>query len=119
MGSSKEEDYEPAVAKRRKKCVTRSEFVGVSWNKHRRKWRAEIKHNGQNQHLGSFDDEREAARAVDTGSRRLREEGAHGGQAIGGGTTWRLNFPTEAEMRRAQERGALLTDEDKAVAAAA
>ena len=69
------------------------------------------------QHLGNFDDEHEAARAVDTAARRLRGEDAHGGQAIGGGHTWRLNFPTEGEVKSAQERGALLTEEDKAAAA--
>ena len=32
---------------------------------------------------------------------------------------YRLNFPTKAEVKRARERGALLTDEDKAAARAA
>jgi hypothetical protein len=47
------------------------------------------------QHLGNFDDEHEAARAVDTAARRLRGEDAHG--------TWmRLNFPASGrgEPRR-------------------
>eukprot|EP01046_Picozoa_sp_COSAG06_P008169 COSAG06_NODE_410_length_16089_cov_9.968793_15_plen_519_part_00 len=114
--SSEEEDCEP-VAKRRKKSATTSEYVGISWDKKRRKWRAHIKHDGKEQHLGSFDDEREVAKAADTAARRLRGEDAHGGRS---GTNWhRLNFPTEGEVRRAQERGALLMEEEKTAAAAA
>ena len=116
--SSEEEDCEP-VAKRRKKCVTASECVGVSWHKPSRKWQATIRHDGKPQHLGYFDDEHEAARAVDTAARRLRGENAHGGRAIGGGHTWRLNFPTDGEVKQAKDRGVLLTEDDKAAAAAA
>jgi hypothetical protein len=93
--------------------------VGVHWAKVNRKWVAQIAHDGKKQHLGCFDDEREAARAVDTAARRLRGENAHGGRAIGGGHTWRLNFPTDGEVKQAKDRGALLTEEDKAAAAAA
>eukprot|EP01046_Picozoa_sp_COSAG06_P045535 COSAG06_NODE_6310_length_2989_cov_55.070588_1_plen_615_part_00 len=117
LESSEEEDCEP-VAKLRKNCVTKSEFVGVRWDKRRCKWIAQINHDRKQQHLGCFDDEHEAARAVDTAARRLRGEDAHGGRA-GKGNWLRLNFPTEGEVKRAQERGALLTDEDKAAAAAA
>jgi hypothetical protein len=113
-----EEVCEPE-AKRRKKCVTTSsEFVGVSWHRQRRKWTAEIHYDGKVQHLGCFDDEHEAARVVDTAARRLRGEDAHGGRS-GGRNWWRLNFPTDREVKRAQDRGALLTEEDKAAAAAA
>jgi hypothetical protein len=117
--SSEEEDCE-LVLKRRKKCATVSEFVGVTWDKTSRKWKAAISHDGKRQHLGCFDDERQAARAVDTAARRRRGEGAHGGRSGGAGKNWlRLNFPTEGEIKRAQERGALLTQEDKAAAVAA
>eukprot|EP01046_Picozoa_sp_COSAG06_P003826 COSAG06_NODE_152_length_21942_cov_4.593234_27_plen_493_part_00 len=114
--SGEGEDCEP-VAKRRKRCVTTSEYRGVGWNKKRREWRAQSKHDRKTQNLGRFDDEREAARAVDTAARRLRGEDAHGGRA---GHNWlRLNFPTQKEVKRAQDRGALLTEEDKAAAVAA
>eukprot|EP01046_Picozoa_sp_COSAG06_P066341 COSAG06_NODE_16693_length_986_cov_1.698985_1_plen_194_part_10 len=93
MESSEEEDYGP-VAKRRKKGVPTSDFVGVCWNKKDRKWVAYIYRDGKRQHLGYFDDEREAARAVDTAARRLRGEDAHGGRT--GNKMHRLNFPTEA-----------------------
>jgi hypothetical protein len=89
-----------------------SKFVGVS--REYRKWRAQISHDGKRQNLGCFDDEHEAARAVDTVARRLRGEHAHGGQTIGGGHTWRLNFPTEGEVKTAKDRGAVLTAEDRA-----
>jgi len=115
--SSEEEDCEP-VAKRRKNSVTTSEFVGVSWVKKSRKWMASMKHDGKMQRLGCFDDEREAARAVDTAARRLRGDDAHGRRA-GNGSWLRVNFPTEEEVKRAKDRGALLTKEDKAAAAAA
>ena len=94
---------------------TTSEYVGVCWHKKNRKWRAGIWHDGKRQHLGSFDDEHEAARAFDTAARRLRGDEAHGGQA---GSNWlRLNFPTEddREVQRAKDSGALL-QEDRAAA---
>eukprot|EP01046_Picozoa_sp_COSAG06_P022893 COSAG06_NODE_1795_length_8376_cov_3.340462_8_plen_117_part_00 len=56
--------------------------------------------------LGSFDDEREAARAVDTAAQRLRGDDAHGGRAAGPKKTWlRLNFPTKREAGRAKALG--------------
>jgi len=55
----------------------------VSWNKKNRKWKTQIKHGGKNQFLGYFNDEQEAARAVDTAA-RLRGEDAHGGRAGNG-----------------------------------
>jgi hypothetical protein len=38
--SGEEEDCEPVSKKRRKKCVTTSEYVGVSWNKKDQQWNA-------------------------------------------------------------------------------
>ena len=78
--------------------------MGVSWDKKSRKWKAQISHDGKQQHLGSFDDEQEAARAVDTAARRLRGEDAHGGR--GGNNEWlRLNFPSKREAGRAKALG--------------
>jgi hypothetical protein len=71
------------------------------------------------EHNGSFDDEHEAARAVDTAARRLRGDDAHGGLAGRPGRQLRLNFPSDSEVKRAQERGALLTEENKTAAVAA
>jgi hypothetical protein len=79
--------------------------VGVSWNKRSRKWIATIRHDGKQQHLGNFDDEREAARAFDTAARRLGGEDSHGGRA--GGKQWlRLNFPSKREAARAVDTAA-------------
>jgi hypothetical protein len=50
-----------------------SKHYGVSWDKKSRKWRASVRVNGVTEHLGYyFDDEVEAAKAVD---KFLREEG--------------------------------------------
>jgi hypothetical protein len=42
--------------------VTRqSKFVGVCWNKQKKKWQAKIQIDGKDKHLGYFNDEKEAA----------------------------------------------------------
>ena len=117
VDSGEEEVDEPVPKRWRNSSVKPSEFVGVSWDKKGRKWTAKIMHGKKRQHLGCFDDEQEAARAVDTAARRLRSENAHGGRS--GRNRLRLNFPTEGEVKRAKERGAVLTKEDKTSAAAA
>eukprot|EP01047_Picozoa_sp_COSAG01_P046408 COSAG01_NODE_4355_length_5108_cov_4.680176_1_plen_270_part_00 len=66
-----------------------SAYRGVTWLKRTGKWRAEIRHQGRGQHLGSFNDEGDAARAYDARARQL-----HGASA-------RLNFPGEGERQGA------------------
>jgi len=48
-----------------------SEYVGVSWNRQKKKWRVEIRIQGKKKHLGYFDDEEEAAREFDEQAVRL------------------------------------------------
>ena len=109
VDSCKAEVHEPVPKRRRASSAKWSEFTGVTWSKQSCKWVANIRYENQQQYLGAFDDEREAARAVDT-ARQLRGEDAHGGRS---GRNWhRLNFPTEGEVERAQARGALLTAEE-------
>ena len=43
-----------------------SKFRGVSWSKSHSQWQAMIRVAGKLEHLGYFDDEKEAARAFDT-----------------------------------------------------
>ena len=50
-------------------------------------------------------------------ARRLRGKDAHGGRGeVKTAPWWRLNFPTKGEVKRAKERGALLTKESKVAA---
>jgi hypothetical protein len=80
-----------------------SKFTGVCWDKTNRTWKAQIKHDGRNQYLGTFAEaeEEDAARAFDETARRLRGAQAHGGRS--GSRTWSLNFPTEAEVTAASQ----------------
>lgn len=56
---------------------TTSKYKGVSWNINAGKWRAYIKQNQKQIHLGYFDSEREAAVAYDNAARRLFGEFAN------------------------------------------
>ena len=58
-----------------------SSFKGVHWNKKQERWVAQISENKKVRHLGSFEDETEAAKAYDQSARK-----AHGEFA-------KLNFP--------------------------
>lgn len=61
----------------RKRSGFSSQYKGVSWAKSNRKWRAQIKINRQQNILGYFTDEIEAARAYDAKARELFGEFAH------------------------------------------
>lgn len=47
-----------------------SGYRGVTWNKQRKKWRAEIGVNGKQKHLGLFEDKLEAAAAYDEAAKK-------------------------------------------------
>jgi hypothetical protein len=58
-----------------------SKYRGVAWCKRNNKWTAQITYDGKRHHLGSFEDEEEAAKAYDRAARAHKEEQAQ------------LNFP--------------------------
>jgi len=60
-----------------------SRHLGVYWCKSKNKWRAVIRFNGKNKHIGLFEDEDEAGRAYDAVAREHHGEFA------------RCNFPLE------------------------
>jgi hypothetical protein len=47
-----------------------SKYIGVDWKKEAKKWRAKIKYDNKIQHIGYFDDEKEASDAY---QKRLKE----------------------------------------------
>jgi len=93
---------EATVAQRKAAGQTSSRYAGVDWQRDKRRWRAQIRHEGRNQELGCWETEEEAARKFDNAARRMRGDGAHGGKASNG-TPWRLNFPTQAEVAAAPD----------------
>ena len=54
-----------------------SMYKGVSFHKTANKWTAQIVHDGQKIHLGSFSDESEAGRAYDRKAKELFKDFAH------------------------------------------
>jgi hypothetical protein len=84
--TKKQQAAEEAKQQRWIKCEEApSKYRGVSWQKSKNKWRAEIRYDGKDHYLGSFEDEEEAARAYDKAARAHRGEKAQ------------LNFPAEGE----------------------
>ena len=54
----------------KKRCRAASRFKGVSWWTQKRRWRAVIKIQGAQRYLGTFTDERGAAKAYDAAARK-------------------------------------------------
>jgi hypothetical protein len=96
--TKKEQAAEEAKQQQWIKCgEAPSKYRGVSWDKrNNNKWKACIKYDGKKHTLGYFENEEEAARAYDKGSR------AHHGEKA------QLNFPAEGESgfrKSSQYRG--------------
>lgn len=53
-----------------------SKYKGVTWNKHKNKWQAQIKINGKNMFLGRFSNEDDAARKYNEAVRKFRGDEA-------------------------------------------
>ena len=68
-----------------------SGFVGVYWNKNENKWKAGLKVEGRQIHLGYFDDKMEAVRVRDAAALKHRGEFA-----------W-LNFPSASHANSTQQ----------------
>lgn len=60
-----------------KKANTSSQYIGVSFFKRDKKWRATISYNHKKYHLGSFDNEEDAAKAYNEKANELYGESAN------------------------------------------
>jgi len=58
--------------KRKKEGKLSSKFVGISWDKHNRRWKAAIKFDGKCHHLGMFADEHRASKAYQSALANLK-----------------------------------------------
>ena len=104
-------DASEARAKQRQEAGQRaSPFIGVSWNKLSRVWRADIgvpstdrgtKSSSSTSCCGNFGSEEEAARSYDSAARKLRGAMAHTPhikRSHRRAKPWQLNFPTAEEQ---------------------
>ena len=51
---------------------TSSKYVCVTWNKETKKWQAQIVHNKKHIYIGSFENENDAAKAVNCKCKELK-----------------------------------------------
>ena len=65
----------------------------VAWDKGGSKWRAKCRVDGKTKHLGSFDDEIEAARAFDAATKDIAYYQREG----------KVNFPAEQDEERDEQ----------------
>jgi hypothetical protein len=77
----------------RKKAGCTSKYRGVSWNKHKKKWRATLQYKGKSVFHKMFDSEIEAARTYDAAAK------------IHHGIFARLNFPDANPLSPLEKQG--------------
>ena len=83
----------PAKPQRRSSSFHKtSQYTGVNWNKSKRKWRARIKVQSKDKHIGYFVNEEEAARAYDV---ELRKRD---------GVNAQTNFPLDSEQETTDKK---------------
>lgn len=76
-------DNKRSTRHERKRAERISKYRGVCWNKCNSSWKACIKIDGRNKHIGYFSSEKDAAKAYDLKARKVR------------GSSAKLNFPDE------------------------
>ena len=80
------------LGRRQDKKKQTSRFTGVTWSKAAQKWKAQIVQARKHVHLGSFDNEKEAAMAFDAKAKEFRGAGAD------------TNFPQQQRRKRKKSR---------------
>ena len=61
----------------RKQSEATSQYKGITWNKHMKKWRVQIRSDGKHIDLGHFSNQIEAAHAYDEAARKYHGEFAN------------------------------------------